>query len=350
MDKKQSRVLLIVLALGASVALGVYLYPSTMEVRKQGAGQPLVADAGVPDAAVVSTAQTVTHRPQAAAHFTPDDLAFLDQLRDKFKSALQNKHSRIKAIEQLIAYLMQHYPEDWAERMQAFLDQLFPEVAGELFEQFRQLMHYNDWLRLHRDELNKMSAQDRRQALWDARREAFGADAAEIFAAELRNQRVKESLATLETAYGKTVVEKTAVLLEAVKQAYGDQAEIYIQNRQTELLNSFLDVTAIQNELQAQSSAERNATLRGVRSALGMDQAALDRWGELDRRRDQSWEQGQLYMQERNRIVAQHQGAEQQRLLQQHLERSFGEDAETVRNEEQAGYFRYGHDRRFGRE
>ncbi len=354
MSIKQRRILFTGLVIGVSATLGAYLLPQTRDGIRQALTPPSAEGAAASSAEATNSFPAIAASPPSArtrVFLAPDDLVFLDQLRAKFKSAIQNKHSRIKAIEQLIAYLMQRYPDDWAERVQAFLEQLFPELAGELYEQFRHLLEYNDWLRLHREELLKMSPEDRRLALWNARRAAFGDDAAEIFAGELRNERIHASLATLDSAHGKTLVEKTAVLLDAVKQAYGDQAEIFIQNRQTELLNSFLDVASVQEELRAMPPAERSAALREVRSALGMDGAALDRWSELDRKRDQNWDQGQRYMQERNRIVAQYEGDEEARMLRQSQDRNFGaEEAETIRNEEQGGYFRYGHARRTGRE
>lgn len=351
-NKKRRRALLVALAIGIPVVLAAYLLPLNPGEQPQTPEQAPVADtaAAAMDAVPMLTARAVTATAKSPVRFAPDDLAFIDQLRGKFAGTIRNKHSRIKAIEQLIAYLMQRYPDDWAERVQAFLDLLFPELAAELLEQFQHLVSYNDWLRLHRDELLKMSAAERRKTLWDARRAAFGDDAAEIFAGEVRNERVQQSLAALELAQNKTLAEKTTVFLDTVEQAYGDQAETFIQNRQTELLNSFLDVSSVQNDLRAMASAERTAALRELRGALGMDDAALDRWSELDRNRDQGWDQGQQYMQERGRILEQSQGDEQQKKLHQYQDRTFGAEADTIRNEEQAGYFRFGHPRRVGRE
>lgn len=351
-NKRRRRASLVAVAIGIPVALAAYLLPLNPDEQPQTPEQAPVADtaAAAMDAVPMLTARAVTATAKSPVRFAPDDLAFLDKLRGKFKSAIQNKHSQIKAIEQLIAYLMQRYPDDWAERVQAFLQLLFPELAAELLEQFNHLTQYNDWLRLHREELLKMPAAERRKALWDARRAAFGDDAAEIFAGEARTERMQQSLAALELAQNKTFSEKTTVFLDSVKQAYGDQAESFIQNRQTELLNSFLDVASVQNDLRAMASAERSAALREVRGALGMDDAALDRWSTLDHSRDQSWDQGRSYLQERSRILEQSQGEDQQGKLHQYQDQTFGADADTIRNEEQAGYFRFDHPRRLGRE
>lgn len=281
---------------------------------------------------------------------TPRDLEILSALREKFAPQIQDKHAQIKLVEQLIAYLSAHYPDDWQDRIHAFLKQLFPELADALYAKFEGLSRYNDWLRSNRNVLLRMDAAGRRQALWEARREAFGADAEAIFAAELKNQQIRDTLAALDVEDGRGVEQKFASYMEAVQQAYGEQSMAQIQNRQTELMNGFLGVGAVQADLHAMTATERSASLRAIRAAMGMDEAALARWELLDRERDGSWTQGEAYMAERGRIESQYEGEEEQERLHALQAHHFGDDAETIRREEAAGFYRYGHLRRYGRE
>jgi hypothetical protein len=309
-------------------------------------------EASASTAATISTATSPSANGQASqsSPLSLEDSEFIASLREKFGGAIRGKHPQVKAIEQLIAYLMAHYPDDWRSRVADFLRQLFPELADELYARFESLMKYDDWLREHRAELQKMSPTERRQALWEARHATFGADADEIWAAELRNERIGDSLAALQAAgAGMTLERKLAAYLGAVNQAYGADARHFIEHRQTEFMNRFLGVETVQDDLRQMSAAERQAALRQVRSALGMDAAALQRWDELDRQRDQAWDAGRQYMSERGRILANSKET-RARDLQDLQDRMFGPEAETLRSEEAAGFFRYSHQRRIGRE
>ena len=287
---------------------------------------------------------------QLTVPLSAEDQAFIAGLRDKFGRAIQAKHVQIRVIEQLIAYLQQRYPEDWQTRVQGFLVQLFPELASALFAQFEKLMSYTDWLKANRAEMSRLPAAERRQALWDARRATFGADADEIWQAELRNEKVVEVLAALDQAHGKSTDEKMNQFLDALDQTYGEQAPLFIERSRTELLNRFLAVNSVQTELASLPRPEQHAALRRVRTALGMDEAALQRWEELDSKRDQAWDAGQSYQLQRDALIAQYSGAEQSRRLAALQDQLLGAEAETIRAEEAAGFFRYAQTRRLGRE
>ncbi len=308
------------------------------------------ATASIPGLTPMAPAQPPKPGTLANVRLSAEDQAFVASLREKFTSHIHGKHAQIKAIEQLIAYLMAHYPDDWQDRIYAFLKQLFPELADALYEQFQKLIRYNDWLRGNRAALLKLSANDRRRAMWEARREAFGADAEEIFAAQRSGEQVRDALVSLESAQGMPVDQKLTTYLDAIHAAYGDDADYLIQSRQTEVMNSFLSVNSVQTDLHAMSAEDRQAALRDIRRGMGMDEAALERWDELDRQRDESWDSGQQYMQERERIQSEYEGEEEQRRLQELQEDRFGDEAEIIRNEEEAGFYRYGDRRRFGRE
>jgi hypothetical protein len=106
----------------------------------------------------------------------------------------------------------------------------------------------------------------------------------------------------------------------------------------------------VQQDLAAQPPDQRRQSLREIRTGMGMDEAAVQRWDELDRVRDQAWDQGQRYMRERQQLAAQYPAVEQEQRLRELQDRTFGDEAETIRAEEAAGFYRYGHRRRLGRE
>jgi hypothetical protein len=280
----------------------------------------------------------------------PADADFLKQLRGKFGPRLADKHARIKAIEQVIAYLREHYPADWQQRVRAFLDELAPELAGELLAMYQGLVRLNEWLALHREELMRLPPDQRRAALWAARREAFGADAEAIYAGEVRSERLLAALQDIDVATGLTADEKLARFVAAVTESWGDQATEFMQARGSELMNRFLDVPSVQDELRGQSAGERSESLRRIRAGLGLDEAALARWDTLDAERDRAWAAGEAYWLERQALVARYEGAELQTRLTALQDRVFGAEAQAIRDEEAAGFYRYDRPRRVGRE
>lgn len=283
--------------------------------------------------------------------FSPEDAAFLQGLRQRFAALLHQQHARIRAIEQLINYLKAHYPDDWRERVAAFLSALSPELATELQAAFEALMRYDDWLREQRERLASLPAAQRREELWQKRRELFGeAAAADIWAAERRGEQLQSTLAALDRSDGRALDEKLDDYLAAIDRAYGRDAPMLLDQRRTELMNRFLSLDAVQTQLASLTPTERSATLRDLRARMGLDSAALDRWSGLDRDRDHAWERGQRYLQERQQILARYQGSEQQQRLHALQDQLLGPDADTIRDEESAGFFRYAHARRYGRE
>jgi len=280
-----------------------------------------------------------------------DDHAFLQQLRTRFAPVMGSQHARIRLLEQLIAYLKAHYPEGWEAQLRAMLNELFPELAEALLAQFHKLQSYTAWLELQRSTLQGLSPQERRQALWAARLAAFGSEAEEIWAAERRSEHLVDALTAVDTRTGLTAQEKLGAYLSAIHESYGDQATRFLEQRQTEIMNRFISLDSVQEELQALPDAQRNGLLTDLRAQLGMEPDALQRWTSLDQKRDQSWADGQRYMQERARILAETPARQQEAQLHALRSRQFSdEEAAIIRDEEAAGFYRYGRPRRIGRE
>ncbi len=287
---------------------------------------------------------------EAEYEFTPEDVEFVDQVRERFARNMHVKHSQIKLIEQVINYLKAKYPDSWQGMVSAFLAELFPDMAEALVSKYEGLLAYNGWLETNRSDLRSMASADRRSALWAARYAAFGDDANQIWAMDIKNQQVRDALVFVNEAEGLSVNEKLSVYKESIEAAYGEQAEDFILSRQTELTGNFLSVESVQNQLHDMPAADRNAALRDIRLSLGMAPEAVDRWSGLDQKRDQKWQKGQEYMQERDRISREYQGEEREQEMAKLRNSSFEGEADTIKAEEDSGFYRYGNKRRIGRE
>ncbi len=276
-----------------------------------------------------------------------NETAFINDLRQRFTPHLHIKHAQIRSLEQLISYLKAKYPEDWESRVLPMLQTIFPNLANELYERFLSLQRYTAWLQDNREQLKTMSAADRRASLWQAREQAFGEHAQDIWAAELRSQHLADSLNQLPADL--PAVARAQAFRAAIDAVYGEQAEDILNQRRSELLNHLIQQQPIQKELAALPAEQRLQTLREVRASMGMPDDALQRWQALDQRRDSAWSSGQTYMQARQQLEQQYPDDAQWR-IEQLRQQHFGQMAEQIAQEEQAGFFRYAGPRSYGRE
>jgi len=303
--------------------------------------------AGTGSSPVVSTRRDERRPGADPANKDAESVAYL---QEQFGATITNKRTQIKALEKLIAYLMKTYPDDWQTRIQALLAQAFPDLADELYARFLNMTAYNEWQTANRNELSQMSAADRRNALHDARFRFFGPDAAEIWEESLRNERIYDAMDAINQAEGTSVDEKLASYLGAINEAYGETAPEFLERRQTELMTGFLTLPSVQEDLHAMPADARARELDRVRAAMGLDEEAQARWRDLDSQRDRAWETGQDYMEKRDEITRSSQGEDQARRLDALRAQMFGPEADTIRHEEDSGFFRFGHRRVYGKE
>lgn len=272
-------------------------------------------------------------------------------LQEQFGTTITNKRAQIKALEKLIGYLMREYPDDWKQRLQALLERAFPGMGAQLLAQYQNMQSYNDWLAANREQLQQMTPDERRAALNDARFRFFGDDAAEIFEEALRQERLLDTMREIEQVPEAPVDEKLSKYVDSIQQAYGEKAPSFLENRGTELMNNFLTLPSVQDDLHAMAPEARSRQMENVRRQMGLDDEAIERWRELDAERDRAWGNGERYMEERERIASRYEGDEQARRLQELRERFFDtEEADVIRSEEESGFFRFDHRRVYGKE
>lgn len=280
-----------------------------------------------------------------------EDLTF-DQivglLRKKYGSKLQFAYLRVRMLEELLRFLKEKYPETWVQMLQEILGAAFPAEARSLFDLSEKLYKYQRYMEENEGKLSRMTDEERRAALWDARHSLFGDEAEQIWQGERANEKVADSLKKIRDSKGVSPQDKLKTYQASLQEAYGNSLPAMMENHRQTYVNSFVD--AVQEDLGAMNPGERSAFLREIRSTMGMDDAALSRWDKLDSERDQRWSNGELYMQERKEITGKYSGTEQEQKLDELRRKLFGEEAESIKNEEAGGYFRFSSKRRYGRE
>ncbi len=271
-------------------------------------------------------------------------------LLTKFGPTIHHRHTQVKAIEKLVSYLKAKYPQEWQQLLEAYLLEFFPEKADSMLALHESMTEYNMWVESERLSLQAMTAEERRELIWDMRHNFFGDAAEEIWSEALKNERLADRLGNLSNEGNATsAVEKAAKYVDAIEQVYGEQSANVIKHRRQELTDRFLSVAAVQQQLGNLPQQARRDELNEIRKTLGMDAPALQRWRELDLERDLRWERGSEYMKRRAQLLEAGGTEDSSEELAELQYQYFGEEAEIIRNEEQSGYFRYDEKQVYGR-
>ena len=286
-------------------------------------------------------------RARLQADFDMQDV--VQYFREKYGKTIHHKHTQVMLVEKLMGYLMKMYPDDWVVYMYAMLREIFPGMENEIFDTFEKLHKYNTWLEENEHDLAQLNSKDKRNALWEKRYEIFGQDADQVWEAEKRIEPIYNALDTIQES-DMPFNEKLSLYKQSIQEAYKSNTDTFVARKQQELMNSFLDVESVQKDLANMTPQERKENLKEVRKAMGLDSAALQRWEELDQVRDQRWDAGMQYMKERAELEKKYKGAELEKQLDSLRMKYFGDEAETIKNEEESGYYRFSQPRKYGLE
>lgn len=337
--KQKPFLIVAVLAVGL-VALYVVLF-----------NQP-VADSVDQAAVKQMPASTTQALGRQAAAPTPDQVkeigakqAFFlsvgNMVNQRFGDRLGNSYWRVKMISDLMQLFKERYPNNWRAELEAFFRSQFPKLADDLIAKLEALLQYNEWLTNLKATMEFASIKERQAAMWEKRLALFGDEAYEIWEAALKNEQLQASLETVNNHVG-SFSEKAELYRDSLKQIFGDQVIGEEAPHKTQKLTKFLELDSVQADLYALPESERYQALQEFRESIGMDEQALQRWQQLDEERAQVWANADIYMQQRQQLVEQYQGAELEQKLTQLQNELFGEtEAQYIRNEEASGYFRF---------
>ncbi len=265
-------------------------------------------------------------------------------LREKWGKRIARPYVQIKMLEELMRYCQKENAEDWVACVNELAGAAFPQLAGKLFEQLSSLVRYNDWLTQNKDRLDKMERNERRKLLTEMRNSLFGEeDAKDIWAAETKAENLRSAIAELKDLQGKDIASKLEHFKNALKENYDAEAKAYLERHQQEIANQLL--TSMQSDLRALTPTQQKHALRTIRSELGMDAAAIERWDALDSEREARWKSGKEYLAERERLLK---SGGDQAALDALRKKYFGAEAESVAAEEAEGYLRYAGEQRIG--
>jgi len=285
--------------------------------------------------------------PDTAADILPDP--FIDVVRKEYGQSISDIRTQISLIEELIAYFSRQYGDDWQARLREFVQEAFPDRAGEILERMDKLQAYNRWLEDNSLEILSMQREERNRILREKRNQIFGSEAEDIWSSELDTDRILDALDLIRASRDVSLEDKLGFYVHAIEEIYGEGTESFLSSRGYEIMSAFLEPDAVQEDLHAMDSEERRQGIRDIRRAMGFDDEVLQRLEDLDAARDRRWETGALYMKARQDMVTHYTGDEQEQMIDEIREQYFGPKAVTIKAEEESGFFRFARKRVYGR-
>ncbi|HNA20169.1 MAG TPA: hypothetical protein PLN40_01970 [Agitococcus sp.] len=297
-----------------------------------------------------STQQTNNYAPVTAqvplANISMDSLNAEEKqlgtnLQKRYGSKLNHPYWRLQTIESLKRYLMEKYPNDWMARLKAMLKIFFPAEYDKLLASLDAMESYNDWMAQLKYSTTFSSQEEKLRAIWDKRIQLFGEDAKIIWQAQLKQEKVDATLQQLDKS-NLPLNTKVDRYVQTLVDVYGKEAVDPEKSHPVQQMEGLLTLSSVQDELHSLAPEQRKQELHHLRKVMGLDDAAIKRWDELDAERAQRAEAGASYMQERAALVKQYEGETLKVHIQALQLRKFGaEEAQYIRNEEDGGFYRF---------
>ncbi|MCG8668600.1 MAG: hypothetical protein MI867_04235 [Pseudomonadales bacterium] len=274
--------------------------------------------------------------------------AIKNQIKGRYADRLENPYWRVKLLNDLIVLFQKQYPNNWLAELEAFINQVFPEFAEDMISKLHALIEYMQWVENLKLTMQFSSMEERQAALWDKRVALFGEDAYEIWEAALKNEQLQEKLNEVNGLVG-SFNDRAELYRDSLKEVFGEDIIGEEAPHKTQMMTKFLELENVQSELSSLPEQERYQQLREFRESMGMDEAALERWDQLDQERIQLWSNADRYMSEREALKSQYQGEEFNEQLWKLQVEIFGEtEASYIKKEELSGYYRFENEQKYG--
>jgi hypothetical protein len=245
-------------------------------------------------------------------------------------------------------FVISTHPPNGMALFYQILKRAFPDYADEIMATLAKLDEYNRWL-----EENKKTASQ--AAIEEKRKELFGNEAEKIWsegmlATEARKVKMQNALADLNNSGDMTINEKLNMYQKALRDTYRDTPEGFYLDQKDMLSKIFFSIDSVQDALKQMSPDERQQEINNIRSQMGIDPQQVEQMAQQDAEREQRWNVGLAYMQERSSVVENYSGSEREEKLKELREKYFNSEANTIEREENTdNFFRFQRPHIYGR-
>lgn len=280
-----------------------------------------------------------------SADFFSDQL--VKELQKYYSKTISDKSTQASLIG-VRDFVISTFPENGKALFYSILKRAFPDYADEIMRTLDKLDQYNRWLEDNKIMHSKMDREEKRKEL-------FGEDADKIWtgdmlATEVRKAKMQDVMAVLNKSSDTTLNEKLDMYRRALNETYKGTPEEFFLGQNDILSKAFFSMDSVQDVLKQMSSEERQQEINYIRSQMGLDPQQVREMAEIDAKREQKWNIGLEYMQERNDLVENFKGQEQKDKLKELREKYFHDEANTIeREEENDNFFRFERPHIYGR-
>jgi len=279
--------------------------------------------------------------------------SIVNQLKKYYGKTISEKSTQASLIN-VRDFIMGTQPADGKALFYNIIRQAFPDYADEIMATLDKMDIYNRWLADNKKILSQMTAGERSAALWKERRELFGDDAEKIWsgdvlASEARKAKVQDTLANLNKSDNTTIDKKIETFQDSLHNAYKGSPEEFILEQNHLMAKVFFSIDSVQDELKKMTPEQRQREMDNIRRKMGFPEEQIEEMGKRDADREQRWENGLNYMQEREDAVKEFKGAEREERLKELREQYFQDEAKTIELEEKDNFFRFNRPRIYGR-
>lgn len=245
------------------------------------------------------------------------------------------------------------YPDQGMAIFQRAIWLAFPNFAQDILTLLARMQVYQQWLAANDLLLRNMPLLEREGSKWRKRMELFGPDAELIWAEEKaewaqRQHAVQQTIATLDQADEYSLDETLFQLQSAIEESYGSGWQTLVMDNGM-IATVYFGLESVQTKLRSMSPEQRQQQINRIRSNLGYSEAQVERLAEQDQRRNQRWENGLAYMNDRAQLSQSLTGDALTQALSDLREQYFAHEAVTIEREEADGFYRYQRPRLYGR-
>ena len=233
------------------------------------------------------------------------------------------------------------------------ISKAFPDRSSVILNVIDLMDQYDDWFVNNLLTLNEMNVIQRKNMIWNKRRELFGADAEIIWGHELESETnnsfaMQEVINSLDDAVDIDMNERLFILKSTIDEFVANEQEMELFSSSGLIANVFFNLNSVQSDLDAMPILERRKVISDARRTLGFPEEVISRLEERDAMLDKRWENGYQYMAEKDRLSKYLSGEELDIEMANLRDKYFGREAETILREENKGFYRFERPRLYG--
>jgi hypothetical protein len=252
--------------------------------------------------------------------------------------------------------LKRDYPGQGAELFEKVLRSAFPNMADEILLTIANMDLYDSWLVDNYLDLSEKNPMEREGTIWAKRVEIFGEKAAheiwheDIAQDQQREQTVKTVINELNSAYDMPLQDRVYTLNAVMQEQYGGTAAGLTVGTTSLTSQLIFEMDSVQKELSEMEPEARQEAINQVRRQLGYPEERIAVLAEQDTKKDDMWNKGNAYMQERQALIESYQGNDLETELDLLRLKHFNDrHAYSIKQEESIGMMRYERPRVYGR-